>query len=155
MSGSAAPSMPNLIPATRRSRWRHNYPAIFNGFVTRSLNRHPLLDFSVFDSLPLDSSPQEFGLPREGLPQFMPGGVQADQVIYQRRPQQRGDFAVSYGGETSTTSIPTTLIPRNPRTVCRAWVELSPPQTGVPVPGAKAGVNAVNIEGDIGLVNRR
>ena len=45
----------------------------------------------------------------------------------------------SSAGSTSTTSAPTRLTPANRRSRPKASAELKPPQTGVPVPGAKAG----------------
>ena len=45
----------------------------------------------------------------------------------------------SNGGETSTTSPPTILIPAKSRRMIAACDDDNPPQTGVPVPGAKAG----------------
>src|SRR4051812_9214897 len=47
--------------------------------------------------------------------------------------------ALSYGGETSTTSQPTRSIPRSERSKASASAVENPPTSGVPVPGAKAG----------------
>src|SRR3954465_8332066 len=47
--------------------------------------------------------------------------------------------ALSYGGETSTTSQPTRSIPRSARRNASASAVEKPPTSGVPVPGAKAG----------------
>ena len=47
--------------------------------------------------------------------------------------------AWSYGGDTSTRSIPTKLISSNDLMNSKAYQVATPPQTGVPVPGAKAG----------------
>src|SRR5215203_2543709 len=47
--------------------------------------------------------------------------------------------AWSYGGETSTMSAPTTLTPTRARSVCNSSRLVSPPASGVPVPGAWAG----------------
>ena len=45
----------------------------------------------------------------------------------------------SYGGETSTTSQPASLIPRSARRNASASAVEKPPTSGVPVPGANAG----------------
>src|SRR5206468_9759057 len=45
----------------------------------------------------------------------------------------------SYGGETSTTSQPSSRIPRRLRTNASASAVEKPPTSGVPVPGANAG----------------
>ncbi len=56
----------------------------------------------------------------------------------QSRSCKRRISAESYDGATSTT-IPTTFIPRNPRIIFIALSLVYPPQTGVPLPGALAG----------------
>jgi hypothetical protein len=56
----------------------------------------------------------------------------------QGRSCKRRISAESYAGATSTT-IPTTFIPRNPRIIFIALSLVYPPQTGVPLPGALAG----------------
>src|SRR2546430_8321002 len=48
----------------------------------------------------------------------------------------------SDGGETSTTSAPTSACPASARTSTSASYEASPPTSGVPVPGANAGSTA-------------
>ena len=57
----------------------------------------------------------------------------------------------SQGGEISTTSAPAMLRPLNPRTKDNASRLVKPPTSGVPVPGANAGINTVDIKRDIGL----
>ena len=54
--------------------------------------------------------------------------------------------AWSYGGETSTTSIPTTGSSRQiRRTASSSWRDDSPPGSGVPVPGAEPGSHDVDV----------
>lgn len=48
---------------------------------------------------------------------------------------------VSYGGDTSTKSQPTIFNLLHPRTISNPWIEVRPPISGVPVPGAKLGSN--------------
>src|SRR5262249_18540795 len=48
----------------------------------------------------------------------------------------------SYGGETSTMSAPTSDWPTSARTSTSASYDVSPPTSGVPVPGANAGSSA-------------
>ena len=56
----------------------------------------------------------------------------------------------SYCGATSTTSPPTKSIPFRPRRSSSTSRGVRPPTSGVPVPGAKAGIEAVDVEGEIG-----
>ena len=58
------------------------------------------------------------------------------QRLYTGGGQQAGDLGGSNGGATSTMSMPTRSSPARPRTSVTSWRLVSPPTSGVPVPGA-------------------